>query len=265
MKKKLKKILYDSQTPANKLKIKRFVNSLQSLFLKNNLTKLAQIYGTDKWGVHYYTPHYQLHLQKFKKININLLEIGVGGYENKFVGGASLRMWKAFFPKANIFSLDIYDKGPIEESRIKIYKGSQIDKNILNTIASVEKGLDIIIDDGSHVNAHVIETFEILFKKLNKGGVYIIEDTQASYWPVYGGDSDNLEKSDTIMNFFKSIVDSLNNKEFIKPGYEQNYHDKNIVSIHFYHNMIFIYKDDNNEPSNTLVDNELPDWVTFDL
>ena len=67
------------------------------------------------------------------------------------------------------------------------------------------------------------------------------------------------------MNFFKSIVDSLNNKEFIKPGYEQNYHDKNIVSIHFYHNMIFIYKDDNNEPSNTLVDNELPDWVTFDL
>jgi demethylmacrocin O-methyltransferase len=263
MKNSLKSVFYDPRTASQKLKIKRFINNIQSLACRNDLTKLAKIYGTDKWGEHYYTPHYQTHFQRFKKLDISLLEIGVGGYDNAYAGGASLRMWKAFFSKASIFSLDIFDKAPIQESRVKIYKGSQTDEKILNKISDESKGLDIIIDDGSHMNEHVIKTFKVLFKKLNKGGVYVIEDTQASYWPVYDGDSNNLQNPNTMMNFFKNMADSINNEEFMRPGYKKNYYDKNIVSIHFYHNMIFIYKDDNNESSNILIDNELPEYVTF--
>ena len=59
------------------------------------------------------------------------------------------------------------------------------------------------------------------------------------------------------MNFFKSLTDALNNKEFIKPGYKQSYFDKKIISMHFYHNMIFIYKGDNNEESNRIVNNQM--------
>ena len=117
--------------------------------------------------------------------------------------------------------------------------------------------IDIIIDDGSHINEHVIDTFKLLFPKLNDGGIYVVEDTQTSYWKDYGGDSEDLNNSKTIMNFFKSLTDGLNNKEFIKSNYKQSYFDKKIISMHFYHNLIFIYKGNNNEESNILVNNKI--------
>ena len=86
-----------------------------------------------------------------------------------------------------------------------------------------------------------------------------MEDTQTSYWPEYGGSSIDLSSSITIMNFFKGLTDSLNNKEFILDGYIQNYYDKKIISINFYHNLIFIYKGDNNEESNIIVNNRILD------
>jgi hypothetical protein len=35
-------------------------------------------------------------------------------------------------------------------------------------------GFDVIIDDGSHLNEHVVETFKILFSKLNDGGIFCL-------------------------------------------------------------------------------------------
>lgn len=58
------------------------------------------------------------------------------------------------------------------------------------------------------------------------------------------------------MNYFKSLTDSLNNQEFIIPDYEQSYFDKTIISMHFYHNLIFIYKGNNDEKSNVIVNNQ---------
>jgi hypothetical protein len=254
----LKKLIYDSLTDKNKLKLKRLINNIQSLPFKNDLNKLASVYGTDKWGAHSYTPHYTSHFKKFKNKKINLLEIGIGGYDHSYVGGASLRMWKSYFSRATIYALDIYNKKSIQEKRIKIFQGSQTDESILNDMAEEANGFDIIIDDGSHVNGHVIKTFEVLFKKLNHGGVYVVEDTQTSYWPEFGGDSENLLNPETMVNFFKSMADSINNKEFIIPGYKTNYYDKNVVSIHFYHNILFICKDYNEEESNIIVNNNIP-------
>lgn len=220
-----------------------------------NLDELAKIYLTDKGIGHSYTSHYQLHFKKFKFKRINLLEIGVGGYDNPLLGGNSLRMWKKYFPFGNIFSVDIYDKSRLQEKRIKIFQGSQVDEPFLKHVIEEIGDIDIIIDDGSHLNRHVIPTFEILFPFLNDGGIYVIEDTQTSYWPSYGGDSKELSNPNTIMGFFKSIIDSLNNKEFFIPGYQQSYYDQKIVSMHYYHNLIFIYKGDNSEESNKVINN----------
>ena len=235
--------------------IRNFINDFKALGNGKNLNKLGKIYKTDKLGGHFYTHHYQLHFKKFKYKKINLLEIGVGGYKNPFSGGNSLRMWKKYFPFGNIFSIDIYDKSPIQERKIKIFKGSQVDDFFLNSVLKETGDLDLIIDDGSHINEHVIQTFKLLFPKLKKGGIYVIEDTQTSYWKSYGGDSMNLNNPNTMMNFFKSLTDGLNHKEIINPAFQENYYDKNIVSIHFYHNLIFIYKGDNNEESNSVVNN----------
>ena len=110
--------------------------------------------------------------------------------------------------------------------------------------------LDIIIDDGSHLNEHIIETFKILFPKLKDGGIYVVEDIQTSYWNDYGGDSKDLNNPKTAMNFFKRLTDSLNHQEIPDENYVESYYDKNIVSIHFYHNLVFIHKGANDEKSN---------------
>lgn len=242
----LKKRLTIEQT-AN---LRKTVANALSPFVSNNLTLLAKLYGTDKTGSHWYTPHYMNHFKKFKNKRTRILEIGVGGYDNPKLGGGSLRMWKKYFLLGKIFSIDIYDKSALEEARIKIYQGSQVDKIFLEKTINEIGPLDIIIDDGSHLNEHIIETFKILFPKLKDGGVYAIEDVQTSYWEDMGGDSSDLNNPKTAMNFMKSLTDCLNHQEILDENYEETYFDKNIVSIHFYHNLVFIHKGENNEKSN---------------
>lgn len=233
-----------------------------------NLDMLECIYKSDKCGKHFYTRHYQTHFRKFKFKRIKLLEIGAGGYHHPDIGGNSLRMWKRYFPFGKVFSLDIYDKSCFDERRIKIFQGNQTDENLLNRIISRVGETDIIIDDGSHINKDVIKTFEVLFPKLKTGGIYVIEDTQTSYWPDYGGDSENLSNPSTIMNYFKKLTDCLNHQEFVISDYSPSYFDKNIYSIRFYHNLIFIFKDANDESSGVDFDNPesiLPDNIISDL
>ena len=85
-------------------------------------------------GAHNYTPHYMEHFKKKRFNRIKLLEIGVGGYEKPTYGGHSLRMWKRYFPNGQIFSIDIYDKSSLQEKRIKIYQGSQVDEGFLKNV-----------------------------------------------------------------------------------------------------------------------------------
>lgn len=253
----IKKFLKKRLSISSKRKIRNLAqNIIKVLAIGFDLNRLGTLYGTDKIGGHFYTTHYMTHLNKFKYKRINLLEIGVGGYENPHSGGESLRMWKKYFLFGKIFGLDIYDKSALQENRIKIFKGSQVDKDFLYTVTDEIGEIDIIIDDGSHINEHVIETFKLLFPKLKDGGIYVIEDTQTSYWEDYGGDSKDLNNPKTMMNYFKSLTDKLNNQEFIIPNYEQNFFDKKIVSMHFYHNLIFIYKGNNDEKSNVVINNQ---------
>ena len=253
----IKEFLKKELLKPSRRKLLGFLDNLRAIGSGNNLSRLGKIYRTDKiGGGHSYTAHYELHFKKFKNKKINLLEIGVGGYSNPELGGNSLRMWKKYFPLGKIFSLDIHDKSSLQEKRIKIFRGSQIDQNVISNVVKEIGTIDLIIDDGSHLNDHVIKTFSLLFPKLNDGGIYVIEDTQTSYWENYGGDSHNLSNPKTMMNFFKNLTDCLNHKEFIREEYEPTYYDKKIVSMHFYHNLIFIYKGNNDEESNKVVNNK---------
>ena len=76
------------------------------------LTRLAIKYGTDKWGLHFYTPLYHDLFCKVRDQPIRLLEIGVGGYEFKTVGGASLAMWADYLSNGQITGIDIAEKRP---------------------------------------------------------------------------------------------------------------------------------------------------------
>lgn len=211
-----------------------------------SLTELAEEFGTDKWGAHFYTPHYERHLKHLRAEKFTLLEIGIGGYAHKGKGGASLRMWKHFFRRAQILGLDIQDKSFVDAPRIKSYRGSQTDEAVLKQIVADADDLRVVIDDGSHRPEHIRETFRVLFPMLPEGAIYAIEDTHTSYWPTWGGSVD-LNDPTTTMALVKDLVDGLNYEEFLDDSYTPSYSDKHVVAVHCYHNLVIIEKGVNNE------------------
>lgn len=169
--------------------------------------------GTDKEGAHYYTKHYSSHFAPIRHRRLKILEIGVAS-------GASMRTWRAYFPNSMIYGIDILDKRYHDSHRIKTFQGSQADPEFLASLINNIGTPDIIIDDGSHVNEHVIISFRTLFPLLAPVGIYVIEDLQTSYWTLgeadgsdtnWGGSMD--PNALTSMNFLKSLADGINYEE----------------------------------------------------
>ncbi|GAB4533983.1 MAG: hypothetical protein Fur0020_00160 [Thermodesulfovibrionia bacterium] len=110
---------------------------------------------------------------------IALLEVGI--YE-----GGSLLLWHDYFPKSKVIGIDI--KAPSNVSLpqgVYFFKGSQADKAFLSSVIEkvAPEGLDIIIDDASHIGELTKITFWHLFDHhLKPGGIYVIEDWGTGYW-----------------------------------------------------------------------------------
>ena len=213
------------------------------------LIELATLHRADKWNSHWYAQHYDRHFLHLRGEPINLLEIGVGGYSEPDQGGASLCMWRDYFPRARIHGLDLHPKTGLEGDRIRIFQGDQTDRACLEALVAETGPLDIVVDDGSHVSAHVIATFEILFPLLRSNGMYAVEDVQTSYWPSWGGSLDR-DASTTSMGFLKQRVDGLNYPELPDPSYVPSYFDRNIVGVSFYQGLAIIQKGEHREASN---------------
>jgi hypothetical protein len=213
------------------------------------LSELAQEFGSDKWGAHRYTPHYERHFAHLRDRDMLILELGIGGYARERQGGASLRMWKWFFPRARVVGVDIQDKSFVNEQRIRSVKGSQTDRRLMRRIVKRFGAPTIVIDDGSHLPPDVIQSFQILFPMLEDGGIYVIEDVQTSYWPAWKGSLD-LDDPSTSMGMVKRLLDGLNHEEFLDEGYEASYTDLHVVAVHCYHNLVVIEKGDNRQGSN---------------
>lgn len=227
--------------------LRRRLSPLAKIVYSTDLNQLAAHFGTDKWGMHWYTQHYQRYFKPIRLRKLNILEIGVGGYEKSSIGGESLRMWKAFFPNSRIVGIDLCDKTHFSEHRIDVRQCDQTDAETLGKLSAEYGGFDIIIDDGSHLNEHVVTTFHILFPLLRANGIYAVEDTQTSYWPGWGG---GIGNSHSQMTFFKSLADGLNHVEYPIENFTPSYFDKNIVEMAFFHNLVIIRKGNNDEKPN---------------
>ena len=230
---------------------------LRSQCFSDDLGKLSDIHGSDKKFGHNYIPLYERFFQSIRKKAHSLLEIGIGGYDDPNLGGESLRIWKYYFPNAEIFGLDIHEKRLPKQNRIHIFQGSQTDADVLDSIHKQSGDFDVIIDDGSHRSPHIIKTFGLLFPLLKEGGLYVIEDTQTSYWPQYDGANPEDKSVQTTCNYFKELTDGLNHAEFQIPGYETTVMERTITGMYFAHNMIVIEKGRNDQPSNLVSDGKL--------
>jgi len=237
--------------------VRRWLRNYRASFNGEDLVRLARIFRTDKWGSHWYAQHYNRHFAPLRKRKLTILEIGVGGDADPRAGGESLRTWKWFFRRSQIVGIDIHDKKALEEHRIRVYQGSQDDGAFLKRVVDEVGRPDIVIDDGSHENGHVITSFKVLFPLLQANGIYVVEDTQTSYWPSFGGLVHERHSDQTTMGFFKGLIDGLNFSEYLLPGYVPSFYDQHIVALHFYHNLILIYKGLNDEGSNLVHDGTL--------
>jgi len=179
-----------------KSKIEIFNNQPETL-----MRGLCDKYGSDKGSnidlqgkiyknpAHNYTDFYRLIFNQIRNSKLNILECGLGSNDENIPSnmgsngkpGASLRVFKEFFPNANIIGVDVDKKSLFEEERIKTYFLDQLNidsikefkKNILETT------FDIIIDDGLHsFHANRI-FFENLIEKLKENGSFIIEDVKS--------------------------------------------------------------------------------------
>jgi len=218
-------------------------------YRRMDLTQLAQEFGSDKWGTHRYTPHYERHFAHLRDREMLVLELGIGGYAREGQGGASLKMWKWFFPRARVVGVDLQDKSFVDEPRIRTFQGSQTDRKLMRRIVKRFGAPTIVIDDGSHQSPHVITSFEILFPMLADGGIYVIEDTQTSYWPRFKGSVD-LDDPTTSMAMVKRLMDGLNHEKYLDDSYRATYTHRHVVAVHCYHNLVVIEKGDNREGSN---------------
>jgi demethylmacrocin O-methyltransferase len=217
------------------------------------LTRLAIKRGTDKWGPHFYTPLYHELFRHLRDRPVRLLELGVGGYDIKTSGGASLAMWADYFANGQITAIDINEKRLTLDARIKLFRGSQDDSAFLKKICDERGPFDIIIDDGSHVAKQVVASFHILFPTLKDGGIYVIEDVQTAFWPNFGGSA--LHGGETI-KLARTIIECLNHAEIAAVSRSHPFpaFAKQIKALRVFHNVIVIDKGDNSEPSNFAYD-----------
>lgn len=199
------------------------------------LSRLAILHGTDKFGYHDYTPNYFKLLSHLRDKPVKILEIGVGGYADDDRGGQSLRMWRDFFENGEVTGIDIQKKTMDLGPRVKILQGSQVDPDFLATVIAERGPFDIIVDDGSHRNEHIVESYQILFPTLNPGGVYIAEDVQTSFHPRFGG-SLTLDEPNSV-GYFGTLMQQLNT------GSDDPL-IRDVAGIERYHNIIALHKRD---------------------
>ena len=206
------------------------------------LKKIGDTYGTLKNTHHHkgvtMLDIYEKYFEDFKNDRFNFLEIGV-------LDGSSVKTWKNYFPNAHIYGIDIDPRcKAFEESNIVIEIGSQDSQETINNIVKkTDNGkFRIIMDDGSHINKLTIKSFELLYDRLEPGGMYIFEDMICTYsdarsnWP--GMSYNNLEDKDIFVNdrttFNTFINDIISNIDWEK---------KNMYSLHIYRNFYILIKD----------------------
>lgn len=199
-----------------------------------DLNALAAKYRSDKApGGHNYTSLYSKYFEGLRNEAVNIVEIGIGDH-----GGDSLRLWQEYFVNAqHIVGLDRNEEfiakarsigGNISASRLiqGDYDTTRCCQTHLNRLCE-DRGIDIIIDDGSHDNNHIIHSFKAFWPLLRNGGIYVVEDTYSS-WLSPDTSATNV-LLDTLLPQINDHVSGQKN-------------ELGVCSIHVYREIIFILK-----------------------
>lgn len=206
------------------------------------ITEIARGFNTDKNKTykeknstecrgHNYIELYEKYFAPYLYKPISLMEIGIAE-------GYSLELWGDVFVHADlILGLDYnhdYLRRTFSNPKIKTDFLDQGDIRSLSNIETKYDKFDIIIDDGSHQNKHIIDSFQMFFPMLKTGGIYVVEDIYQSYHPDY------VNGQQTFISYIKERIDDINSP--ICPNKLSN--PFGIQSVHFYNDIVFILQGD---------------------
>lgn len=222
--------------PFSARELKAFVDlpTMDELFRKHLPTKQG----------HNYNPLYERHFSRIRADVRRVLEIGVEA-------GTSLRLWRDYFPNADIIGFDINERcAEHEDDRINIVIGDQSNEEDLSNIPG---DIDIVVDDGWHTQDSQISCFKYLYRsKMSDGGIYVVED-------IVGGMR--------TIDFFNNLARLLNIWPSHLPGSqwfffnsgqdfgealdeysdEEQYYIINTIGVSIYRHIVFVDKGRNPE------------------
>ena len=205
--------------------------SKESLEINSNL-KLFQIYKNLKRESLKCDTYFQVYEEMFNKYvgkKITFVEVGV-------LQGGSLFMWREYFGKdARIIGIDLHPNAKeLEKHGFEIYIGSQSDKNFWRNFYTKVGKIDILLDDGGHVNDQQIVTLSESVNNINDGGIIMTEDVHTSYFKKFGNPSKY-----SYINYSKYLIDVVNSR-FPETEIKKNNFRNKIYSISFYESIVAI-------------------------
>jgi hypothetical protein len=147
--------------------------------------------------------------------------------------------------RTTIVGIDIQPKSFDLGQRVHFEHADQGNYDDLQRVIENHGQPDIVVDDGSHVAAHVLRSFEFLWPLLRPGGMYVIEDLCTSYYKSYGGG--DPPPSLSAVGLVQLLVDCVQAEDstFVRrPGYGTRSDPRYspVGSLHVYPGIAFIEK-----------------------
>ena len=200
----------------NSDKGEKFTNQYVQPSKKNN--KIINAHG--------YAKIYESYFKEIKQKKINIIELGA------FYGNATAALY-FYFKNSFLFSADINpDMFLYKSKRVKNFFANTSSRNsIQENLLDKKIKFDLIIEDASHMLKDQIISLFMLFKTLQSGGLFIIEEID---FPEKREDMRiNQNKPD-----LKTILQKVNNNENFTSIYitdeEKKYFLNNYDSIKFF-------------------------------
>lgn len=163
----------------------------------DEIAALCDVHGSDKGsvtaGAHAYdwAPHTfaDLYSRLFRHCRADVrkvFECGLGTNNPEMPSsmgargkpGASLRVWRDYFPNATVYGADIDRAILFNDERIRTFYIDQLDPKAIEAFWSEvgESDFDLMIDDGLHTFEAGSTLFLHSIDRLSASGIYVIED-----------------------------------------------------------------------------------------
>jgi cephalosporin hydroxylase len=174
-------------------------------------------YSTDKVHPHGYLPDYR-RLAALLPPQPAVCEVGV-------LRGESLVMWQDFFPGGTIIGVDC-DEGATWPAGTIAVISQQDDPGLAEAVSAYAPGgLDLIVDDASHIGSLTLATFALLWPLVKPGGFYVVEDWADPWmfpdwvrWPAVRPELAGDELIDKVPELITALNDGAQEVTYTREG-----------------------------------------------